>query len=106
MIDRAIEVGREPVNPFADRDPADLLEPIVVPLGVITPQLFTMLVLMAVVTTAATAPLLSRLTVGDPRMSPAAPRPQPAQLGRPEPDDGKPARRTPTRCPRPWGRSP
>jgi Kef-type K+ transport system membrane component KefB len=60
-------------------------------LGVITPQLFTMLVLMAVVTTAATAPVLSRLTAGDPRMSPAVPPPQPAQLGRPEPDDGKAA---------------
>jgi Kef-type K+ transport system membrane component KefB len=40
-------------------------------IGVITPHLFTILVLMAVVTTAATAPLLNRLGAADPRMSPA-----------------------------------
>lgn len=41
-------------------------------IGVITEQLFTLLVVMAVVTTAATAPLLSRLTDSDPRMAPPA----------------------------------
>ncbi|MET7949112.1 cation:proton antiporter [Micromonospora sp. NPDC005324] len=40
-------------------------------IGVITPHLFTILVLMAVVTTAATAPLLNRLGAADPRLSPA-----------------------------------
>ncbi|MFF3088570.1 cation:proton antiporter [Streptomyces nojiriensis] len=38
-------------------------------LGVISDQLFTLLVIMAVITTAATAPLLRRLTGHDPRMS-------------------------------------
>jgi len=60
-------------------------------IGVITPQLFTILVLMAVVTTAATAPLLNRLSGGDPRMSPPPPRREPAQLGAPAPDDRKAA---------------
>ncbi len=60
-------------------------------IGVITPQLFTTLVLMAVVTTAATAPLLNRLNRGDPTMSPPAPRREPAPLGSPVPDDRKAA---------------
>jgi Kef-type K+ transport system membrane component KefB len=60
-------------------------------IGVITPQLFTILVLMAVVTTAATTPLLSRLSSGDPRTSPAPPRREPAQLGLPMADGGKAA---------------
>jgi Kef-type K+ transport system membrane component KefB len=60
-------------------------------IGVITPQLFTILVLMAVVTTAATGPLLSRLSGGDLRMSPAPPPREPARPGYPEPRDLKAA---------------
>ncbi|MFJ9967190.1 cation:proton antiporter [Streptomyces avermitilis] len=41
--------------------------------GVITEPLFTLLVIMTVVTTAATAPLLRRVAGDDPRMTPAAP---------------------------------
>lgn len=58
-------------------------------IGVITPQLFTILVLMAVVTTAATGPLLNRLSHlggSDPRTSPAPPCPEPTQLGLPVSD--------------------
>jgi hypothetical protein len=56
-------------------------------IGVITPQLFTILVLMAVVTTAATGPLLSRLSGGDLRKSPAPPPREPTRPGYPEPRD-------------------
>ena len=58
-------------------------------IGVVTPQLFTILVLMAVVTTAATGPLLSLLRGDDPRMSPAPTPPAPAQVDSPEPDGRK-----------------
>jgi Kef-type K+ transport system membrane component KefB len=58
-------------------------------IGVITPQLFTILVLMALVTTAATGPLLSRLNGGDPRMSPAPTPREPDHIGSPQPDDRK-----------------
>ncbi len=61
-------------------------------IGVITPQLFTILVLMAVVTTAVTGPLLNRLNGADPRMSPAPPPREPARLGSPVLDGGKAAR--------------
>lgn len=60
-------------------------------LGVITPQLFSILVLMAVVTTVATAPVLQRLSVSDPRMSFAPPPPEAGQLGVAAPDDRKAA---------------
>jgi Kef-type K+ transport system membrane component KefB len=48
-------------------------------IGVITAELFTLLVVMAVITTTATAPVLRRVTAGDPRMSPQAPRSDPAR---------------------------
>lgn len=47
-------------------------------IGVITEQTFTLLVVMAVVTTAATAPVLSRLAGRDPRMTSPAPAGDPA----------------------------
>ncbi|MDH6111414.1 Kef-type K+ transport system membrane component KefB [Kitasatospora sp. MAP12-15] len=50
-------------------------------IGVITEQLFSLLVLMAVVTTVATAPLLGRLTGRDPRMAPPGPVRAPAGSG-------------------------
>ncbi|GAA2630052.1 hypothetical protein GCM10010425_31080 [Streptomyces spororaveus] len=47
-------------------------------LGIISPELFTLLVVMAVITTGATAPIMRRLTGRDPRMSPPAPGHSPA----------------------------
>ncbi|MFF4933276.1 cation:proton antiporter [Streptomyces griseofuscus] len=49
--------------------------------GVITEPLFTLLVIMTVVTTAATAPILRRVAGDDPRMTPAAP-PEDPELAR------------------------
>ncbi|WP_086810119.1 cation:proton antiporter [Streptomyces reticuliscabiei] len=46
-------------------------------IGVITEELFTLLVIMTVVTTAATAPLLKRVAGDDPRMAPPAPQDDP-----------------------------
>lgn len=40
--------------------------------GVITETLFTLLVIMTVITTAATAPILRRVAGDDPRMTPSA----------------------------------
>lgn len=48
-------------------------------IGAITEQLFTLLVVMAVITTAATAPVLKRVTGDDPRMAPPAPQDDPAR---------------------------
>lgn len=48
-------------------------------IGVITDQMFTLMVVMAVVTTAATAPILKRLTADDPRMAPPATQDDPAR---------------------------
>ncbi len=45
--------------------------------GVITETLFTLLVIMTVLTTAATAPILRRVAGGDPRMTPPAPHDDP-----------------------------
>ncbi|MGD1220555.1 cation:proton antiporter [Streptomyces krungchingensis] len=45
--------------------------------GVITETLFTLLVIMTVLTTAATAPILRRVAGDDPRMTPPAPRDDP-----------------------------
>ncbi|MEU0108307.1 cation:proton antiporter [Streptomyces sp. NPDC006251] len=45
--------------------------------GVITEELFTLLVIMTVVTTAATAPVLKRVAGDDPRMAPPAPQDDP-----------------------------
>lgn len=51
--------------------------------GVITDDLFTLLVVMAVLTTAATAPALKRIARGDPQMAPAPPAaPSPRSTGR------------------------
>ncbi|HEX8630384.1 MAG TPA: cation:proton antiporter, partial [Catenuloplanes sp.] len=60
-------------------------------IGVITPQMFTILVLMAVVTTAATTPLLKRLSAGDPRMSPAPPPHEATHFDLAAPDERKAA---------------
>lgn len=56
-------------------------------IGVITPHLFTMLVLMAVVTTAATGPLLNRFNGRDARMSPTPPSAEPTFRRFPDPHD-------------------
>lgn len=45
--------------------------------GVITETLFTLLVIMTVITTAATAPILRRVAGDDPRMTPPAPHNDP-----------------------------
>ncbi|MGW2689789.1 cation:proton antiporter [Streptomyces sp. NPDC001414] len=45
--------------------------------GVITETLFTLLVIMTVITSAATAPILRRVAGDDPRMAPPAPRDDP-----------------------------
>ncbi|MGA5441950.1 cation:proton antiporter [Streptomyces griseoincarnatus] len=50
-------------------------------IGVITEQLFALLVVMTVVTTAATAPLLNQLAGHDPRMTPRTPAGGPANSG-------------------------
>ncbi|MFD8847819.1 cation:proton antiporter [Streptomyces sp. NPDC059604] len=46
--------------------------------GVITEPLFTLLVIMTVITTAATAPILRRVAGNDPRMTPPAPHDAPS----------------------------
>lgn len=61
-------------------------------IGVISPQLFTMLVIMAVVTTAATGPLLNHLSRADPTTSPDAARPGSTQLASPNPSNQEAAR--------------
>ncbi|WP_279637886.1 hypothetical protein [Streptomyces albidochromogenes] len=45
--------------------------------GVISERLFTLLVVMTVITTAATAPILRRVAGDDPRMTPPTPHDDP-----------------------------
>ncbi|MFG2924318.1 cation:proton antiporter [Streptomyces sp. NPDC048305] len=52
--------------------------------GVITETLFTLLVIMTVITTAATAPILRRVAGDDPRMTPTAPHDDPERAPAPE----------------------